>query len=99
MKIPVVIESMPGNGYRASGPSPWSLSAEGPTPGDALQRLRELIRTRVTAGELVALEVPSTCLPFERFAGTLDAGDPIVQKWETAMEDHRRKLDENPDLP
>jgi predicted RNase H-like HicB family nuclease len=43
MRISVLIEPVPGNGYRAMGSEPLGLVAEGATRDVALQRLREMI--------------------------------------------------------
>src|SRR5438874_195671 len=43
MQISVLIEPVPGNGYRAKGGEPFALSAEGATRGEALARLRDQI--------------------------------------------------------
>jgi hypothetical protein len=100
MQIPVLIEAIPGNGYRASGGSPLSLSAEGTTRDEALRRFSDLVQKRMKDGaELVIVEVPSPPHPFARFAGTWKADDPLVQQWEEAVEDFRRQADENADLP
>src|SRR5690348_5928209 len=48
MRISVLIEPVPGNGYRARGGEPLGLIAEGATRDKALQKLRELIDERVT---------------------------------------------------
>ncbi len=41
MQIPVLIESIAGNGYRARGGEPLPLTADGPTREAALHNLRE----------------------------------------------------------
>jgi hypothetical protein len=43
------------------------------------------------------LEVPKADHPLRRFAGTLDANDPMVQEWQQIMAENRRKLDEDLD--
>jgi hypothetical protein len=39
MQVSVLIERVPGNGYRAKGGEPFCLSAEGATRDEALQGL------------------------------------------------------------
>jgi hypothetical protein len=50
MRISVLIEPVPGNGYRARGGEPFAMMAEGATRDDALQQLRKLIEGKVSAG-------------------------------------------------
>ncbi len=98
MQIPILIESVAGNGYRAKGGEPFALSAEGATRDEALQNLRELIRQRLSAGaEIVPLELPGNDNPWLRMAGMIDLEDPLVKEWLQIMEENRRKDDEDPD--
>jgi hypothetical protein len=100
MEIPVLIEPVSGRGYRASGGSPFAMSAEGATREEALQRLREMIQDRMAAGaELLQLRLGPEKHPWARFAGTLDPDDPFVREWKQAIEEYRRKMDEDPDIP
>ena len=50
MEIAVLIEPVPGKGYRARGGEPFALEAEGPTKEEALRRLQELIASRIERG-------------------------------------------------
>ena len=50
MDIPVLIEPVAGNGYRAVGVGLAPLTAEGATAEEALHRLRELLASRLAAG-------------------------------------------------
>src|SRR5262245_27589672 len=96
MEIPVLIEPMPGNGYRARGCEPFALAAEGSTRDEALGRLRVLLAGRLAAGvEIVPLEV-APARPWARFAGQLNPADPLVQEWKQAM-DQRRHQEDEPD--
>jgi predicted RNase H-like HicB family nuclease len=98
MQIPVLIEPVAGNGYRARGSEPFALTAEGSTREDALRKLRELIEIKLKAGaEIVPLEIPNGNNPWLRMAGTLDLDDPLVKPWQAIMEENRRKADEDPD--
>lgn len=97
MNIPVVLEPIAGNGYRASG-SPFDVTAEGATEEETLTKLRELIEQRLEAGaRLVEFEVrKSKTRPWMRFAGTWKPGDPFIEQWKQAVEEYRRKMDEDP---
>ena len=97
MQIPVLIEPMAGNGYRARGSEPFGLTADGATREEALQKLRELIQLKFDAGaEIVQLDVPNSDNPWLRMAGTLDKDDPLVKRWKKIMKENRRKADEDP---
>jgi hypothetical protein len=70
MRIPVLVERVKGNGYRARGTEPFALSARGATREEALAKLRAKIRTRLQNGsEVVGLEVGPEPHPWMEFAG------------------------------
>jgi hypothetical protein len=99
MQIPVLLEPIAGNGYRARGGEPISLSAEGATREEALQRLRELIQRRLHDGaELVALEVSLSTNPWAAMAGTFKE-NPLFEEWLQAMAENRRQEDAVPGHP
>jgi hypothetical protein len=98
MEIPVLIEPVAGNGFRAQGGAPLALSAEGGTPDEALAKLRELLCSRLAAGaQIVSLELPQAAHPLAQFAGTLQRDDPLVQAWKESMAEYRQKVEEDPD--
>lgn len=96
MQIPVLIEPVPGNGYRARGGEPLVLTAEGATPDEALQKLRELLGNRLT-GEtrLVPLEVPNGDNPWRQMAGMFK-DDPLFEDCLKAMAEYRKEVEEDP---
>ncbi|HEV3168550.1 MAG TPA: hypothetical protein VGZ22_31375 [Isosphaeraceae bacterium] len=97
MQIPVLIEPVAGNSFRARSGEPFALAAEGTTRGEALQRLRELIATRIATGtEVVTLEVTASEHPWASLAGMLQ-GDPLLEPWKQAMAEYRRQVDEDPE--
>jgi|SRR6516162_1127121 hypothetical protein len=99
MKIPVLIEPIAGNGYRARGVEPLALSAEGPTREAALAKLREQLRAHLQAGiEIVSLELGTESHPYAEFVGMLK-DDPLVEAWKRSMAEDRQKIDEKPELP
>src|SRR3989442_1130126 len=58
MQIPVLLEKVKGNGYRARGTEPFAISARGSTREQALAKLRTKIQARLKKGtEVVALEL------------------------------------------
>lgn len=99
MEVPVIIEPVAGNGYRASGAGGLSvgLSAEGTTAAEAVDRLAEQVRARLVAGAtLTDLNVAETAISWKEDAGYL-RDDPLYEPWRDAMEENRLKLDEDPE--
>jgi hypothetical protein len=93
MQFPVLVEPIPGEGYRATGGEPFALVAEGATRDDALRNLRSLIESRVAAGaEIVTLDIPIAGHPWLPFAGML-RNDPLVEEWKQTMAEVRRQAD------
>jgi hypothetical protein len=99
VEVPVIIEPVTGNGYRVTGAGGLSvgLAAEGATAAEAIDGLAEQIQTRLHAGaKLAELSVPIGAVPWKQDAGCLH-DEPLYQSWREAMEEHRRKLDEDPE--
>jgi hypothetical protein len=97
VEVPVIIEPVTGNGYRATGAGGLSvgLTAEGATAAEAIDRLADQVRTRVNAGaKLAELSVAADAAPWKQDAGYLQ-DEPLYEPWREAMEEHRRKLDED----
>ena len=94
MQIQVLIEPIPGQGYRAIGGEPFSLVAEGATRDDAVRNLRSLIENKVSAGaEIVTLDIPVAGHPWLPFAGMFK-DDPLVEEWKQTMAELRRRADD-----
>ena len=99
MKVPVIIEPVAGNGYRATGAGGLSvgLVAEGATAEEAIDRLADQVRMRVNAGaKLAELSVAASAAPWRQDTGYL-RDDPLYEPWHEAMEEYRRRLDEDPE--
>jgi hypothetical protein len=99
VEIPVIVEPLAGNGYRATGAGGLSvgLTAEGASPAEAMDRLAVQVQARLTAGaELAQLRVPADMARWKQDAGYL-RDEPLYEPWREAMEENRRKLDEDPD--
>lgn len=97
MQIPVFLEPIAGTGYRANAGS-LAITAEGVTREETLDKLRHLIEQRVEqGGQLVEIEIgfPQKD-PWSRFAGTWQPDDPFIERWEQAVEEYRRQMDEDP---
>ncbi len=99
MQIPVLIEPVAGNGYRARGGEPLAVAVEAPTREEALAKLREVLQARLQNGaEIVPLEVTPVQHPWMKFAGMFK-DDPLVEEWKEAMAEYRREVEEDPDYP
>jgi hypothetical protein len=99
VEVPVIIEPVTANGYRVTeaGGLSVGLTAEGATAAEAIDRLAEQIQTRLHAGaKLAELSVATGAAPWKQDAGYLH-DDPLYQPWREAMEEYRRKLDEDPE--
>jgi hypothetical protein len=99
VEVPVIIEPVTGNGYRAIGAGGLSLglTAEGATAEEAIDRLADQVRMRVDAGaRLAELSVATIAAPWMRDAGYL-RDEPLYESWRAAIEEYRRQLDEDPD--
>lgn len=98
MQIPVLIEPIAHNGYRARGIEPFAISAKGATREEALAKLRAKIEKRLKKGaEIVGLEVSGASThPWMEFAGMFK-GDPWIEDWKRSIEEYRKQVDEDPD--
>ena len=101
MEIPVLIEPLSPQGFRARSGEPLALTAEGATSEEALEKLRELADERIAGGRLVALEVSTSAPanPWLRMAGIWQKDDPLIEEWRKLMEENRRAADADPDYP
>src|SRR5213080_2580323 len=99
MQIPVLVERVKGNGYRARGTEPFAISAKGSTREEALAKLRAKIQTRLKKGrEVVVLEIGPEAHPWMEFAGMFK-DDPDFKEMVKIIAENRRKMDEDPDVP
>src|SRR5687767_5847283 len=99
MDIPVLVEPVANNGFRAVSGEPLHLQTEAPTREEAVSKLRQLIERRVADGaELIAVSVETSCHPLAPFAGMLK-DDPLAEPFKQAMVDYRNKRDADADAP
>jgi predicted RNase H-like HicB family nuclease len=99
VKIPILIEPIAGDGYRARGGEPFAVVVEARTRDEALAKLKEQLQTRLRNGaEIVPLELGPETHPLAEFVGMFK-DDPMLGEWKEAMAEYRRKIDANPDLP
>jgi hypothetical protein len=98
MKIPVFIEPLENNGFRACGLGPDDVVGEGRTDTEALLNLRKAIESRIRAGaKLTYLEVATEPASLQPAAGVFEPNDPLVQEWKEIMAENRRRDDEATD--
>ena len=97
MQIPVLLEPIAHNGYRAQSKEPFAVSAKGATCRRGAGEAAAKIERRLKKGaELVGLEVGTTPHPWEAFAGMFK-GDPWIDDWKRSIEEYRKQVDEDPD--
>ena len=58
MEIPVIVEKVNGNGFRARAATPEALSIEGPSREAVLAQMQELLQKKLSEVEVVRLQVP-----------------------------------------
>ena len=98
MEIPVLIERVEGNGFRARGVELLGVSAEGATREEAMEKLRVLLTDKLPNGsEIASLVLPSSNNPLARKSGIWDKDDPLIDQWIETMKENRRNADEDPD--
>jgi hypothetical protein len=98
MKIPVLVEPIENAGYRATSGPPLAASAEGATRDEALAHLREEIHRLMANGAIVMpLDIITTEEnPLLAMAGIF-RNDPLFDEWQAAIEEYRRKVEEEGD--
>ena len=97
MEIPVLIEPVAGNGYRAKPLDLSALCGEGATGEEALKKLKEEFDRNLPAGaRIIPLDLAEPVSPWESQAGWLK-DDPMLEAWKEAMAEYRTKKDQEPD--
>jgi hypothetical protein len=95
MEIPVIIESVPGNGYRVSGAELFAIVAEGATAEEALAQFKKRVTDKLQNGARIAsVEIQGNANPWLESAGIFDPQDPIVQEWLQIIQEERERDDE-----
>lgn len=94
MQIPVLIESVPGNGYRARGGEPFALVGEGATPEDALAQFKSCVSAKLRDGaRIAAVEIQPADHAWLPFAGMYQETDPIVRDWLDTVRQERESAE------
>jgi hypothetical protein len=100
MEIPVLLEALPADGYRATSLTPTRLSAEAPSRAEALQQLSRLLQEQFAHAEIVHVNVnlSSESHPWHTLAGTWK-DHPEAAEFEEDLREYRRQVDADPDRP
>ena len=94
MQLPVLIEPVDGNGFRAESGSPVPATAHGATREEALRNLRQTIQARLAAGaEIACVEIYDPERPHAQVAGIFK-DNPLFDEWQEAIEEYRRLRDQ-----
>ena len=98
MEIPVLLEAMKDNGYRATALAPAPLVAKAATREEVLEQVRNLVQQRYANAELVQLRVPlpGEAHPWKGVAG-MWKDQPDAAEFEQNLLEYRRQVDSDPD--
>jgi len=92
MEIPILIEPIPGSGYRASGGELFGIVAEGATAEEALAQFKERVSAKLHNGARIAsVKIQPNEHPWLEFAGMYDPADPLVQEWLAIIKQERER--------
>ena len=98
MDVPVILESVNGSGFHATGAGGLSvgLAAEGATAAEALDRLADQVMDRMKGGAKLTVSASASLADRLADAGCL-RDEPLYDAWREAMEENRRMVDDDPD--
>ena len=91
MQIPVLVEPVPGTGFRATGGEPFAIVVEAATREDALARFKERVASKLTNGASIESVDVSNEHPWAKSFGIFDPNDPLVQEWRKIIEENRNR--------
>ena len=97
MDISAMVSPTPDGGYRASS---FDVSAEGPTPDEAIEALRGRLQSLLDSGtQIVNIRIAEAqANPWMQYAGMFE-GDPWFDRWQAAIAENRREDDEETPSP
>ena len=100
MEIPVLVEPLPNNRFRARCGEPFALSAEGDTHAEAMKCLDSLVNQRLANGaklQLIRVDaLPDN--PWKSLAGVW-TDDREIDEWKRLVADNRAKRNATQGLP
>jgi hypothetical protein len=94
MEIPVLIEPIPGVGFRATSGEPFAIVAQAATREDALDQIRGQVAAKLRNGASVATVEIQNAHPWAKAFGIFDPSDPLVQEWLRIIEENRSRPEE-----
>jgi predicted RNase H-like HicB family nuclease len=100
MNIPVLVEQLPDQRYRAKCGEPFVVSAEGMTDAEAVGNLKSLLHAKFSNGKrLASVDLPTPEEnPWVAGAGCL-RDDPLFDEFvETMKENRRREAEADPEF-
>ena len=94
MQIPIVIEALPGNRFRAKSTTALPSVVEAASAEESLRLWREKYAAVLPSdAEVVAVEQPAReSHAFAKFIGTLK-NEPLVELWREGLAEYRRDRD------
>lgn len=98
MNVSVMLEQVGDSGYRATVFAPAPLVAEAASREQAVERIRQMIRERLSQVELIQVEVPGLAEPSDPWialAGTW-RGHPDALELEQHLRDYRHDVNADP---
>jgi hypothetical protein len=99
MKIPILVEPISGERYRATASELFLGTVEGETPDAALVKMKERIEERLSQGARIAmLDVQETSNPWLDGAGMF-RDDPLFDDWQRAIAEYRAEANQRVDAP
>jgi len=98
MDISVVVEKIADNGYQATSYVPTHVVAQGRTRQEALDRLSDQLRGRLSSAEVVTLSIPllGDAHPWKAMAGSW-RDCPDRADVERNLQEYRQQVDTDPD--
>ena len=98
MDISVVVEKIADNGYQATSYVPTHVVAQGRTRQEALDRLSDQLRGRLSSAEVVTLSIPllGDAHPWKAIAGSWRES-PDRAEIERNLQEYRQQVDADPD--
>ena len=97
MELPVLIEPIADNGFRARLGEPLQITAEGPTKEAALANLHKLLLEQLGKGkEIGSINVTNGLPLWMRGAGIFKEDDPVIQQWVKCMQEYRDEVENDP---
>ena len=98
MDISVVVEKIADNGYQATSYVPTHIVAQGRTRQEALDRLSDQLRGRLSSAEVVTLSIPllGDAHPWKAIAGSW-RDSPDHAEIERNLQEYRQQVDADPE--